>query len=180
MNAILVQAYVAKKVAQRYPEFAHAKNTMSNTDYLFWVMSKKANLFLPEMLNPIKATVMRRYRIKEHKMMYKDPTFRQWITDILGDYQQHDVMNFFSQKSGISVQKLSKATISDGTFDVPFLQSLIEELEEITGKELLNNEDVFMSPLAYLDENITYAELAGYFAVSGNDQIDQCRKKANL
>ena len=180
MNSILVQAYVAKKVAMRHSEFAHAKKTMSSTEYLFWVMNKKANMFSPELLEPAKTAIMRRYRIREHKMMYKDPTFRQWITDILGDYQQHDVMNYFSQKSGMSVQKLSKATISDGTFDVPYLQSLIEELEEITGKELLNNEDVFMCPLAYLDENITYAELAGYFAASGSERIDQCRKKANL
>ncbi|MBQ8870438.1 MAG: hypothetical protein IJ019_03580 [Alphaproteobacteria bacterium] len=153
---------------------------MSKTDYLLWVMSKKVNLFSPELLEPVKAAIMRRYHIKEHKMLYKDPTFGQWVTDVLGDYQQEDILTYFSTKTGLTVERLSDATIGDGTINVPYLQTLVKELENITGKTLLNDEDVFMCPLAYLDENITYAELASYFAVSGNEHIEVCRRKANV
>lgn len=180
MNEILTQSYIANKVAMRHPEFAHAKNTMSKTEYLFWVMNKKASLFSPELLEPAKAAIMRRYRIRKHKMLYKDPTFRQWVTDVLGAYQQHDILNFFSEKTCLSVDRLSNATISDGTINVPYLQTLVEELEDVTGKTLLDNEDVFLCPLAYLDENITYAELANYFAAPGCEHVELCKKRANV
>ncbi|MBE6451764.1 MAG: hypothetical protein E7016_07385 [Alphaproteobacteria bacterium] len=180
MNEILTQSYIAKKVAMRHPEFAHAKNTMSKTEYLFWVMNKRASMFSSELLEPAKAAIMRRYRIRKHKMLYKDPTFRQWVTDVLGAYQQHDILNFFSEKTGLSAERIAAATIGDGTINIPYLQSLVEDLEQVTGKELLNNDDVFMCPLAYLDENITYAELASYFAASGNDRVELCKRKANV
>ena len=180
MNVELTQSYIARKVAMRYPEFKFAKETMAKTDYHYMVMNKSAEVFELEMLQNAKATIMRRYRIKEHPMMFKNPTLRQWVTDVLGTYQQHDVLDFLSSRTGLSVKRLAGATIGDGTIDVPYLQTLVEELEQVTGKTLLDNEDVFLCPLAYLDESITYAELASYFAASGCEKINLCKIRANV
>ena len=180
MNVELTQTYVAKKVAMRYPEFQFAQETMAKADYLNIVLNKKANQFDAEMLKSAKAAIMSRYRIKEHSAIFKNPTLRQWISDVLGSYSQLDIQNFFAERSGLGVQKISEATIGDGTLDVPFLETLIEELEFATGKVLLDDEDVFLSPLAYLDEGITYEEVANFFSAAGSDCIEERKRKANV
>ena len=58
--------------------------------------------------------------------------------------------------------------------DRPYLISLVEKLEEATGKSLLwPNVD---APLAYLGDDITYEEIARYFSY-GSDVITAKRRK---
>ncbi len=171
MNFKLIQTYVAKKVAMRYPEFKFAQETMAKVDYINMVLNKKANQFDAEMLKSAKAAIMSRYRIKEHPMIIKDPTLRQWISDVLGDYSQQDILNFFAERSGLDVQRISKATIGDQIIDIPFLETIIEELELITGKILVDNEDGFMCPLACIKDETTYAEIASFFTMSGSGKV---------
>lgn len=179
MNVELTQTYVAKKVAMRYPEFKFAQETMAKASYLNMVLNKKANQFDSEMLKSAKAAIMSRYRIKEHPMIFTDPTLRQWISDVLGNYSQQDILNFFAEKSGLNVQRIAKATIGDGIINIPFLETIIEELELVTGKMLLDNEDSFLYPLAYIDDEITYSEIASFFTASGSSKIMACKSKLN-
>lgn len=175
MNEKLVRAYVAKKVALRYESFAFAKETMSSEDYQNLVLSKKANVFSVEMLKSAKAAIMSRFNIKEHKMLFKNPTLYQWIKDVLGIWEKQEILAFFSERSGFSVPNFKDSTIGDTVLDRPFLISLVEELEDATGKQLcnLNQPD---RPLEYLGEDITYEEIADFFSTTGTSDY-VCEKK---
>lgn len=176
MNVKLVRAYIAKKVAIRYEAFAFAKETMSVADYQNLVLSKKAACFSKEMLKTAKAAIMRRFGIKEHKCLFKDPTLYQWIADVLGIWSKQDILAFFSVRSGFSVANFKDTTIGDTVLNRPFLISLVEELEDATRKRLCNYSEPYM-PLAYLGEDITYDELASFFSESGTSERICERKK---
>lgn len=180
MNEKLVRAYIAKKVAIRYESFAFAKETMSSEDYQELVLSKKASVFSAEMLKKAKAAIMSRFGIKEHKFLFKDPTLYQWITDVLGSWTLQDIMAFLSARSGFAVDRFEDATIGDTVFNRPFLITLVEELEDATGKVLCNYADPDR-PLAYLGEDITYAEIASFFSNNGaSERICERRRKYGI
>ena len=166
MKLELIQAYIAKKVAIRYQEFAFARATMSLADYHALVMNKKAKTFDAEFLENLKNIITHRYKIKEHKTMFKNPTLSQWISDITGTWQQHDVLAFFAERSGISTERLKKSNTGDCTLYRGLFIDLVEELENITGKTLGDNSDS-IDPYAYLGDDILYTEISSFFGASG-------------
>ena len=172
MNIRLVQAYIAKKVAMRHSDFAFARKTMNREEYLNMVLEKKVYRFDPEVLMNAKTSVMRRFNIKEHGMIFIYPTLRQWITDFTGTWEKEDILAFFSEHCGLTIQTLQKATIGGNSLYRDHLIGLIEELEEATGKKL--GSDNIDDPLAYLGDDITYDEIAEYFSCSGySPRIDE-------
>ena len=180
MSVKLVKAYIAKKVAMRYPMFAFAKETMSKESYQSLVLSKKASYFSEEMLNGAKAAIVSRFNIKDHRKIFKNPTLAQWISDVLGNWSQQDIMAFFSERSGFSATKFENSTIGDTVLNRPFLISLVEELEDATGKILCNYAAPDM-PLAYLGEDTTYGEIASFFSNTGiADRICEKRREYGI
>ena len=177
MNVKLVQAYVAKKVTTRHPDLAWARETMSREDYHCMVLGKKVYGFNPKVLMDAQATIVRRFGLKEHNAMFQYPTLRQWISDITCTWSKEDILAYFVERCGLCLQTLQKATIGGNTICRDYLIGLVEDLEDITGKQL--GDSNIDDPLAYLGDNITYDEIAEFFSFNGNaTQIND--KIANL
>lgn len=166
MNVKLVQAYVAKKVTTRHPNLAYARETMDREEYHCMVLGKKVYGFHPKVLMDVQNTIVRRFGLKEHNAMFQYPTLRQWISDITCTWSKEDILAYFVERSGLCIQTLQKATIGGSTICRDYLIGLVEELEDITGKQL--GDGNIDDPLAYLGDNITYDEIAEFFSFNGN------------
>ena len=174
MNISVVQLYVAKKFAMRDDLFAEAQKKMNGDEYRRFVMSQKVADLPPRLIKDCERVICRKYKIQKPRYLFSHPTVRQWISDLAGDYQADDLLDFFAQATGSTVGRIRKATIGSTVIDRPYLISLVEKLEEATGKSLLwPNVD---APLAYLGDDITYEEIARYFSY-GSDVITAKRRK---
>jgi hypothetical protein len=179
MNLSLTQTYVAKKVAARYPELNFARETMAKTDYQSMVLSIKAQDISPDVLSSIKSVLVKRFDLKEHQMLFRNPNLKQWVVDVLGVYTSEDILTFFSQRSGVSKERIASATIGDNLLDRNFLIFLVEHLESITGKFLCNDNDI-LHPLMYLGDDTRYTELCSFFSHSGSPEIELKKKDSGV
>lgn len=84
----------------------------------------------------------------------------------------YEVKSFFTRKSGCTVKDLERP-VSSPVIPRTLLIDLVEALEFLTGRPLSSEES---QPLAYLDSEATFADIAEYFSV-GNDKINYIRAK---
>lgn len=137
-------------------------------------MSQSVSDLPRSFLKECEDVIRRKYGLSKKKGLFPKPTVRQWISDLAGDYQVDDLLDFFAQAIDYPVERVRKATIGSTLIDRPYLISLVEKLETATGKSLLwPNAD---APLAYLGDDVTYEEIARYFSY-GSDVITAKRRK---
>lgn len=175
MNTRLVEIYVAKKLAMRDPLFKEARTKMSPEAYRKLVMEKVADeVFSADDLKKLEETFVKKYNPKDHIRLFKKPTVKQWIVDLLGCYGVDDILAYFSQETALDVQRLATATIGGQTIMRPALIWMVEQIETATGRHLTLPEAD--APLAYLGDNVTLKEIAKYF-VASSEVISRLRRR---
>ncbi len=174
MNISVVQLYVAKKLAKSDELFAEAEKKLDKISYQQLVMSQPVSALSRRFIKECGDVIRRKYALSKKKGLFPKPTVRQWISDLAGDYQADDLLDFFAQAIDYPISRVKKATIGGTLIDRPYLISLVEKLEDATGKALLwPGAD---APLAYLGDDVTYEEIAKYFSY-GSDVITAKRRK---
>jgi hypothetical protein len=173
MKTELVQAYVAKKVAACHPGLAFARETMDRKEYHRMVLEKEIGYFDPNVLDKVKKVIMHRFGIKEHSMMFHNPTLRQWITNITGTWKKEDILVYIAKFSYLDIDQLNKTPIGNrNVFCNPFIDfiDVMISLENITDKTLgyWSLKTPKKHPYFHLDNDITYGEIAEYFSYEGN------------
>ena len=174
MNISIVQLYVAKKFAMRDDLFAEAQKKMNGDEYRRFVMSQKVADLPPRLIKDCERVICRKYKIKKPRYLFSHPTVRQWIFDLAKFYQADDLVDYFAQATGYPADRIRHKKIGSTVIDRPYLISLVEKLEEATGKSLLWPNS--SAPLAYLGDDITYEEIARYFSY-GSDIITAKRRQ---
>lgn len=86
--------------------------------------------------------------------------------------KRSEILNFFTAKSGAS--NLDKKAIDSNHVLRPMLIDLVEALEFLTGRILATKDN---QPLAYLDGETTFGDIADYFSVNGSTKIAKIREK---
>ncbi len=174
MNTVIAQRYVARKLAQKDPIFAEAKKKMKEDDYLQLVLAQKV-AEVSGIVKECEKVILRRCKSERKRFhLFSKPTIRQYIADMAGVYTLEDLLDFFAQATGYPASRIRKETIGSTIINRPYLITLIEELEEVTGKSLLWPN--CGAPLVYLGEDVTYEEIARYF-VDKSDKITAKRRR---
>lgn len=181
MNRIkLCKRYVAQRIAAADELLKEAKSKMKKLDFVELVMQQPVDVINPEVLEECAEAIEKRFPhekrtplfAKSERFVYKyTQTVKLWLADVCGVYETGDILTYFSLCTGFPVVRISRSTIDSPLIDRPYLISLIEKLEEATGKKLLNNDS--NRPLTYLGD-VSYEELAKYFSI-GSFLIDARR-----
>lgn len=162
MDKKIVKRYVAFKLAMQDQALAEARKTMSSDNFLEVVMRQMVSAYPSKVVRFCQEKIMQRYHLKPHKHLFKNPSIAQFISEITGEYTTQDIMMFFRQETGLSVNYLAQATIGGQVITRPALIWMIECLEAATGRQLTMLDSD--APLAYLGDSITLFEIAKYFA----------------
>jgi len=120
------------------------------------------------------AMICRRYNLPVRECLFRHPTIGQWVADITGKYTAEDIMAFFAQETALSSEFLKTATIGGQTLTRPYLITLVEKLEDATGRQLTLPEST--APLSYLGDDVTFYEIAKYFACS-SETVTRLRRR---
>ncbi len=120
------------------------------------------------------AMICRRYNLPARKCLYRHPTIGQWVDGITGRYTPEDIMAFFAQETALSPEFLKTATIGGQTVTRPYLITLVEMLEDATGRQLTLPES--SAPLSYLGDDVTFYEIAKYFVCS-SEAVTRLRRR---
>ena len=157
--------YVAGKLAMHDELLNEAKKKTNATDF-------KANR---KVLDRCRKVIERKFKLEHRPLLFPYPTVGQWVSDVCRNYQFDDLVNFFSQATGVPEERIRRDNIGSTLIDRPYLISLVERLESATGKSLLSSSP---RPLEYLG-NMPYVEIARYFAY-GSDAVSERRRNAYL
>ena len=175
----LVEAYIAKKVTMGNQELGFAHETMAKDEYRAFVMNKKAEEFDKEVLNKAKAVIINRFGLLSRPRLFRAPTLKQWVAEVMGAYSREDILNFISERSGFSSERIAGETIGSNLLYVDFVSNLIEELEFATGKQLCDANNID-HPLWYLYEDITYGDIADFFSENGSKKVEGNKELAGV
>lgn len=171
MNRIkLCKRYVAQKIAAADELFKEAKSKMKKLDFVELVMQQPIDVINPEVLKECAEAIEKRFPhekrpplfAKSDRFVYRyTQTVKLWLADVCGVYETGDILTYFSLCTGFPVVRIIQSTIESPLIDRPYLITLIEKLEEATGKNLLNDDS--NRPLVYLGD-ISYEEISKYFS----------------
>lgn len=171
---------MAQRIAAADELLKEAKSKMKKLDFVELVMQQPIDVINPEVLKECAEAIEKRFPYekrtplfaKSGKFVYRYvQTVKLWLADVCGMYETSDILTYFSLCTGFPVVRISQSTIESPLIDRPYQISLIEKLEEATGKKLLNNDS--NRPLAYLGD-VSYEEIAKYFSI-GSFLIDARR-----
>ena len=151
-------------------ELSFAHETMAKDEYHAFVMNKKTEEFDEDMLNKAKAVIMNRFGLRSRPRLFKAPTLKQWVAEVIGVYSREDILNFISERSGFSSERIARETIDSNLLYENFVSDLVEEIEFATGKQLCDVNDIDY-PLWYLYEDITYGDIADFFSENGSKKV---------
>lgn len=84
----------------------------------------------------------------------------------------YEIKKFFIKKSGCTMKNLSQK-VSSPVIPRTLLIDMVEALEFLTGRPLLSHDN---QPLAYLDSEATFADIAEYFS-AGSEKISDVRAR---
>lgn len=87
---------------------------------------------------------------------------------MLNFQDSYEIKTFFTQKSGCFVRDLERP-VSSPVIPRTLLIDLVDALEFLTGRPLSSNDN---QPLAYLDSEATFADIAEYFSTGSNKVND--------
>lgn len=152
-----------------------AKKKSSTTDFKAIVMRMPVSEVNRKVLDRCRKVIERTFKLEHRPLLYPYPTVGQWVSDVCRDYQFDDLMNFFSQATGIPEERIRRDNIGSTLINRPYLISLVEKLESATGKSLLSSSP---RPLEYLGD-MPYVEIARYFAY-GSEAVSEKRGAAYL
>ncbi len=180
MNRIqLTEAYIAKKVAMGNQELSFARETMAKDEYHAFVMNKNIEEFDEELFNKAKAVIINRFGLRSRPRLFRTPTLRLWVAEVLNAYSREDILNFFSERSGFAAEKIARETIDSNLLYGDFLSNLVDELEFATGKQLCDSNDMD-HPLWYLYDDITYGDIADFFSENGSKRVEENKALAGV
>lgn len=176
MNVALIKKYVARKAVKgiKDPVLREEMLKMTRGGDPSHVMDLHPGLMSPELRCDIEKVIIKRYDLKPHPRLFSSPNIGQWIADITGVFTTDDVIAYFSQKTGVRASQLGKTKIGSQVVTRPYLISLVEKLEDVTGRTLTLPEND--TPLAYLGEDITFDEIAKFFSTS-SETISYLRRR---
>lgn len=175
-NVDLIKRYVALKAIKTVQTdlFLQELKKAVGEDQTEKVMEMPLAALPRELRKFVQEKICRRYNLTKRLRLFRQPTIGQWIANITAIYTPEDIIAYFSQETGISAQCLAKAKIGGQIVTRPYLISLVEKLETATGRSLILPESD--TPLAYLGNDITFGEIAHYFAAS-SEVISRLRRR---
>lgn len=91
---------------------------------------------------------------------------------LLNFQDSYDIKTFFIKKSGCFVRDLERP-VSSPVIPRTLLIDLVEALEFLTGRPLSSEDN---QPLAYLDSEATFADIAEYFS-AGSNKVNDIRAR---
>lgn len=138
------------------------------------VMEMPLTALPSELRKFMQKVICSRYNLLKRPRLFRNPTIGQWIANITAVYTPMDILAYFSQETGFEEDRLAEASIGCQLITRPYLISLVEKLESATGRSLILPETD--APLAYLGDNITFEEIAKYFAAS-SETITRLRRR---
>lgn len=159
MKKALILKYVAKKLAKSDTTAAEIQRAFGNEAYLEIVKTSLISELPVSFKIKMEDFLRNRFALKKHRcVFYHEPTVEQWIADLTGQFSEDEVFAVFEQASGLSAEKFRTMTFKSNLLDRPFLEDIVEMLEDATGKKLIDTD--------YLldNDNYPYAAIPKFFA----------------
>lgn len=174
MNKRKAKIYVAIKLASKDKALAEAKASMSRDNFIDLVMRQTSSAYPKALLQHCKKMICKKYGLPVRPHLFKNPSIEQFINGIFGDYSVEDIISFFRYETGLGNKGFVHMTIGGQTIMRPALIAMVEHLEAVTGKQLTMVDSD--APLAYLGDDVTFGEIAKYFADT-SDVISRLRRR---
>lgn len=176
MNVELVQKYVAYKVALHDEIFEEIRRKTTKKNFTATVMNCSLKELPGSLKDDLAQRIRDKYGLAKHVPLVPKSkmTVGMWVRDLCSSYTVDDVMFFFAHQVGVFEERLRKVKIGSTFLTHPFLISLVEKLERLTGRTLLAPD--MPDPLSYLSDDVTLYEIAKYFATS-SEVILEMRKR---
>ena len=187
MEKRIILAYLAYKairncsqVKKSYdviPQTAKERQRVINEIMMFPTSVMKQSLFL-ETVHKIAQRSSKNYSELALKYFHQSISFEA-IADFYSGKskfllkpKRSEILNFFTARSG--AKELDNKSIDSNHVLRPMLIDLVEALEFLTGRLLTSKDN---QPLAYLDGEATFGDIADYFSVNGSAKIAKIREK---
>lgn len=161
MKKSLILKYVAHKLAKYDNVAAEMQRAFGKETYLEVVKSSLISELPVSFKIKMEVFLRNRFALKKHRcVFYSEPTVEQWIADLTGQFSEDEVFAVFEQASGLSAEKFRTMTFKSNLLDRPFLEDIVEMLEDATGKKLVAAD--------YLTDNddYPYAAIPAFFATA--------------
>lgn len=162
MNKRKAKIYVAIKLAAKDNVLAEAKASMSRDNFVDLVMRQTTSAYPQALLRHCKKMICKKYGLPVRPHLFKNPSIEQFINGIFGEYTVEDILSFFRYETGLGNGCFIDMTIGGQTVMRPALIAMVEHLEAVTGKQLTMDDSD--APLAYLGDDVTFMDIAKYFA----------------
>lgn len=166
MNLRLIKMYVARKAAMHNEAFAEMERKMTRKDFTASVMKSSLKEIPESLRKDLSDCIRKKYGLPQHVPLTSKAkmTIGQWVRDLCLSWTIDDIMLFFEQQTNLSVSRLKDVNIHSTAITRPHLITMIEHLEELTGRSLLKME--LHDPISYLPEGVTIYGIAKYFVAS--------------